>query len=164
MPLGGMNRKLYLKSKFGSKEKANSTYQRIEEEGKLNNIYFQFDIIKKTPNSFFSHKLLAFAHIKKKQTEVLELLFYKYFIEGKDIGDIKILIKIAKDANVYDRNIENYIISNQDNENLFNEEKQARNIGINGVPCFIFNKQFVVNGAQSKENFIQIINSLNKNV
>ena len=47
MPLGGMNRKLYLKSKFGSKEKANSTYQRIEEEGKLNNIYFQFDIIKK---------------------------------------------------------------------------------------------------------------------
>ena len=164
MSFDGMNRELYLTSKFGNKQNAKLVYKRIEDEGKLNNIYFQFNNIKKIPNSFFSHKLLALGHSKKKQTEVLELLFYQYFIEGNDIGDIKILIQIAKDANIYDINIESYILSNQDNENLFNEEKQARNIGINGVPCFIFNKQFVVNGAQSKENFIQIINSLNKNV
>ena len=53
-----------------------------------NKIYFQFNKIAKTPNSFFSHKLLAYAHNKKKQTEVLELLFYKYFIEGEDIGSL----------------------------------------------------------------------------
>jgi len=164
MPHEGMNRELYLTSKFGSKDNAKSIYKRIEDEGKLNNIYFQFKNIKKTPNTFFSHKLLAFAHSKQKQTEVLELLFYQYFIEGNDIGKIQTLVKIAKDTNIYDKNTENYILSNQDNDNLINEEKQARKIGINSVPSFIFNKAFVVNGAQPKENFIRIINSLNNYV
>lgn len=164
MPSAGINRELYLKSKFGSKENAHSIYQKIEDEGKLNKIYFQFNKIKKTPNSFPSHKLLAFAHREKKQTKVLELLFYKYFIEGEDIGNIKTLISVSKDANIYDKNIENYILSNQDNDNLFNEEKQAKKMGINSVPCFIFNKEFVVSGAQSIENFTQIIKSLNNDL
>ena len=163
MQLEGMDRELYLTSKFGSKEKAQSIYKQIEDEGKANKIYFQFNKIKKTPNSFFSHKLLAFAYSKKKQTKVLELLFYKYFIEGDDISNLDTLINISKDAKIYDKKIKNYIISNQDNESLLNEEKQAREIGINSVPVFIFNKEFVLNGAQPKENFIKIIRSLNSN-
>ena len=164
MPLNGINRQQYLTSKFGNEDNARSVYQRIEDEGKKNKIYFQFNKIAKTPNSFLSHKLLAYAHNKKKQTEVLELLFYKYFIEGEDIGSLDILIKVSKDADIYDEHIKKYIISKEDNNNLLNEEKQAKNIGINGVPCFIFNKEIVVNGAQPTKNFIQIINSLNNNV
>ena len=102
--------------------------------------------------------------IKKKQTEVLELLFYKYFIEGEDIGRLDVLIKASKDADIFDENIEKYIISKEDNDSLLNEAKQAKNIGINSVPCFIFNKEFVVSGAQPIKNFIQIINSLNNDV
>jgi predicted DsbA family dithiol-disulfide isomerase len=164
MPLNGMDRQQYLTSKFGSKDHAQSVYQRIEDEGKKNKIYFQFNKIIKTPNTFFSHKLLAYAHNKKKQTEVLELLFYKYFIEGEDIGSLDILINASKDANIFDENIEKYIISKEDNKSLLNEEKQAKNIGINSVPCFIFNKEIVVSGAQPTKNFIQIIDSLNNNV
>jgi predicted DsbA family dithiol-disulfide isomerase len=164
MPLNGIDRQQYLTSKFGSEDNARSVYQRIEDEGKKNKIYFQFNKIAKTPNSFLSHKLLAYAHNKKKQTEVLELLFYKYFIEGEDIGSLDVLIKVSKDADIYDQHIEKYIISKEDNNSLLNEEKQAKNMGINGVPCFIFNKEIVVNGAQPTKNFIQIINSLNNNV
>ena len=164
MPLNGIDRQQYLISKFGSEDNARSVYQRIEDDGKKNKIYFQFNKIAKTPNSFLSHKLLAYAHNKKKQTEVLELLFYKYFIEGEDIGSLDVLIKVSKDADIYDQHIEKYIISKEDNNSLLNEEKQAKNIGINGVPCFIFNKEIVVNGAQPTKNFIQIINSLNNNV
>jgi len=164
MPLNGIDRQQYLTSKFGSEDNARSVYQRIEDEGKKNKIYFQFNKIAKTPNSFLSHKLLAYAHNKKKQTAVLELLFYKYFIEGADIGSLDILIKVSKDADIYDEHIKKYIISKEDNNSLLNEEKQAKNIGINGVPCFIFNKEIVVNGAQSTKNFIQIINSLNNYV
>jgi predicted DsbA family dithiol-disulfide isomerase len=164
MPLNGINRQQYLTSKFGNEDNARSVYQRIEDEGKKNKIYFQFNKIAKTPNSFLSHKLLAYAHNKKKQTEVLELLFYKYFIEGEDIGSLDVLIKVSKDADIYDQHIEKYIISKEDNNSLLNEEKQAKNIGINGVPCFIFNKELVVNGAQPTKNFIQIINSINTNV
>ena len=163
IPLEGINRDEYLKKKFGSTENAMSIYKKIEEEGKLAKIHFQFKKIKVTPNSFLSHKLLAFAYSKKKQNEVLELLFYQYFIEGEDIGNMQQLLKIAKQAVVYEKGIENYLLSTQDNDNLLNEAKQANAIGITGVPCFIFNKKFVVNGAQPKENFVNLINSIMKN-
>ena len=94
----------------------------------------------------------------------MEILFYKYFIEGEDIGSLDVLIKVSKDADIYDEHIKKYIISKEDNKSLLNEEKQAKNIGINGVPCFIFNKEIVINGAQPTKNFIQIIDSLNKDV
>ena len=164
MPPNGMDRQQYLTFKFGSEDNARSVYQHIEDEGKKNKIYFQFNKIAKTPNSFSSHKLLAYAHNKKKQTEVLELLFYKYFIEGEDIGSLNVLIQVSKDADIYDEHIEKYIISKEDNDSLLNEEKQAKKIGINSVPCFIFNKEIVVSGAQLTKNFIQIIDSLNNNV
>ena len=160
MPSDGMDRQKYLTAKFGSENNAASIYKRIEDEGKKNKIFFQFDKITKTPNTFLSHKLLAYAHNKKKQTEVLELLFYKYFIEGEDIGSLEVLINVSKDTNIYEQNIEKYIISKEDNDSLLNEENQAKKIGISSVPCFIFNKEIVVNGAQPTNNFIQIINSL----
>ena len=164
MPINGMKRDKYLNFKFGSQEKALSVYKKIEDEGKLENIYFQFDKIKITPNSFLSHKLLAFAYNRKKQSEVLESLFYHYFIEGENIGNFKSLIQIAKQTKIYEEGVENYLLSNEDTENLLNESKQANIIGIKGVPCFIFNKEFVLNGAQPKVNFEEIINTIAKNV
>ena len=164
MPVEGVKRDVYLKSKFGTKENANSIYKKIEDEGKLINIHFQFNKIENTPNSFLSHKLLAYAYKKKQQTNVLELLFYQYFIEGSDIGNLETLIQISKQTKIYDIKIENYLQSNFDDESLLNEQDQAKKIGIKGVPCFIFNKELVVSGAQSKENFIEIIDSLNTNV
>jgi predicted DsbA family dithiol-disulfide isomerase len=161
MPVEGMKRDSYLISKFGTKENADSIYKRIENEGKLINIYFQFNKIKNTPNSFLSHKLVAYAYKKKKQIDVLESLFYQYFIEGNDIGNLETLIQLSKQANIYDENIKHYLESNIDNQSLLNEQEQAGKIGIKGVPCFIFNKELVVSGAQPKENFIKIIDSLN---
>ena len=100
----------------------------------------------------------------KKIKYIFNLLFYKYFIEGEDIGSLNVLIQVSKDADIYDEHIEKYIISKEDNDSLLNEEKQAKKIGINSVPCFIFNKEIVVNGAQPTKNFNQIIDSLNNNV
>ncbi|MBT3902766.1 MAG: hypothetical protein HOF20_07915, partial [Pelagibacteraceae bacterium] len=83
-----------------------------------------------------------------------------YFIEGSDLSNLDALIQISKQTNIHDEKIKNYLISNQDNENLIREQEQAKNMGIKGVPCFIFNKEFVVSGAQTRESFIKIIHSL----
>ncbi len=163
MPEKGMDRDEYLNKKFGGKDKAQEVYKKIQDEGKLSDIHFQFKKIKLTPNSFLSHKLLAFAYKKNKQNDVLESIFFQYFIEGEDIGNVNTLIAIAKQTKLYENGIENYLLSNEDNKNLLNEANQAKAIGISGVPCFIFDKEFVVNGAQPTENFINIIKSLKQN-
>ena len=76
---------------------------------------------------------------------------------------LETIIEIVKQTNLYEDGIEEYLLSDKDNENLLNESKQANAIGISGVPCFIFNKEFVVNGAQPTEVYKNIINSLKTN-
>ena len=162
MPIEGMERQKYLEVKFGGKQKAKDTYQSIYNVGIENNIHFQFEKIKTTPNSFASHKLLAIAHRMNKQSSVVESLFYSYFIEGIDIGNMEQLIIIAKQHNIYDDKTMQYLKSDEDRDNLLSEEIQARELGIKGVPCFIINREFVLFGAQDKKKFLDIFNKMNK--
>ena len=96
----------------------------------------------------------------KKQTEVVETLFYDYFIEGVDIGNLDELIRIAKQHNLSSLDNFEYLRSNADSNNLLAEESHARELGITGVPCFIINKQFILFGAQDKKNFLDIFNKI----
>ena len=160
MPVEGMQREDYLINKFGSQSKANETYKLIKEAGENIGLYFQFEKIKKTPNSFASHKLLAFGYRKKKQNQIIESIFYSYFIEGRDIGNLDELINIAEQHNIDKTEIKKYLQSATDGESLLSEEKQARSIGIRGVPCFIINKKYVLFGAQDKEEFVNIFKKI----
>ena len=162
MPLAGMDRKKYLEFKFSGKKNASSTYKSIYDVGLQNDIHFQFDKIFITPNTFSSHKLLALAYKFEKQTEVVETLFYDYFIEGVDIGNPDELIRIAKQHNLTSSDNFEYLSSNEDSDNLLAEESHARELGITGVPCFIINKQFILFGAQDKKKFIDIFNKISR--
>ena len=157
-----MDRQQYLNQKFGGFKRSTIIYNTINEVGKRIGIYFQFDKIKRTPNTFASHKLLALGHKKKKQTPIIESLFYSYFIEGKDIGKLEELIAIATHNNLNEKETNLYLTSDQYKANLFAEEIQARKMGIKGVPCFIIDKKYVLFGAQEKDKFIDIIDNLIK--
>ena len=160
--LKGVNRKKYLSKKFGSKDNALAIYKNIENVGKKIGIFFQFKKITKTPNSSASHRLLALAHKKGMQNQILESIFYAYFIEGKDIGQISELIKIAKENKIDEKEALNYLKSSKDKNSLLQEALQAKKMGITGVPCFIINKEYVLFGAQDTEKFIDIFYNLTK--
>ena len=140
--------------------KSRRTYNLIYKTGLQNNIHFQFEKIKITPNSFGSHKLLSLAHKYNKQTEVLETLFYSYFIEGINIGDFDELVIISKQHNIYNESTLEYLKSNKDRKNLLAEENQARKLGIKGVPCFIINKEHIFFGAQEKKYLLEIFQKI----
>ena len=164
MPPDGMDRQEYLISKFGSADAAKTIYDNIYEEGLKEGIDFNFDSIEVTPNSFNSHRLLAMAYEKNIQEKVLNDLFESYFLRGEDIGNPNILLSIAVNNAIEEDEVKSYL-SNKDNiEPLANEELQARKMGISSVPTFIINKQIVINGAQTSENFDLIFQKLSNNV
>ena len=160
----GMDRQEYLVSKFGSSDAAKTIYDNIFEEGKKEGINFNFDSIEVTPNSFNSHRLLALAYKQNIQEDVLNDLFEAYFIRGEDIGNPNILLSIAVSHSIDEDEFKKYLSDQENIEPLANEEIQARKMGINSVPTFIINKQIVINGAQTSENFELIFQKLTNNI
>ena len=153
IPQSGIDRKQYLLSKFG--HAASSVYSRIEQAGKQTGINFNFDAIKRTPDSRSIHELIIATDFNGYQ---LSELFYKaYFIDGKDISDKNIQndILTAFDAKLHPT--QEKIMDAK--ETLKSDLIEAKEIGIDGVPFFIFNSQLSLAGAHPEHILLTTIDA-----
>jgi predicted DsbA family dithiol-disulfide isomerase len=156
MPDGGMDRQGYLEAKFGSAERARALYETVRAAGAGESIDFRFDLIRRTPNTLSSHRLLRRALAQGRQDDLLERVFNGYFEQGLDIGDKAVLADMAEAAGMDRRDALDYLNDGADTETVLAEDTVARRAGINGVPCFIFNGRFALSGAQEPEAFLQM--------
>ncbi len=153
IPQSGIDRKQYLLSKFG--HAASSVYSRIEQAGKQTGINFNFDAIKRTPDSRSIHELIIATDFNGYQ---LSELFYKaYFVDGKDISDKNIQndILTAFDAKLHPTHEK--IMDAK--ETLKIDLIEAKEIGIDGVPFFIFNSQLSLAGAHPEHILLTTIDA-----
>jgi len=155
MPQEGIERDQYLKIKFGGKEFAQPMYDRMTEEAKKEDLNFNLNNIKKTPNTVLSHLMIKLAEQTNVQNQVIEKIYHSYFIEGLDIGNKEILINIGSEFNIKESEVNNFFNSD-------NIEKVNSYIGItkekeiNSVPFFEIGKD-VVSGVQSSTNLENLI-------
>jgi predicted DsbA family dithiol-disulfide isomerase len=151
MPAAGIARADYRRAKFGSVEKGRALDARVAQEGAGEGIAFAFDRMQRTPNTIAAHQLIDLAQKQGRGNAVVDALFRAYFEEAKDIGDEAVLNAIAQSEGVIGRTDEKNL------EEVKEKEERVRELGISGVPTFIFDRKTGVSGAYPAENLVQII-------
>ena len=159
MPNEGISRDKYLEIKFGGKNYAASMFENMKLKAKESGLDFNFEKIKKTPNTVLSHLLINLSKQFNLQNEIIEKIYKSYFIDGLDIGDVKILINIAKENNIPENVFTNFI-NDKNTENINSKILIAKEKGINGVPFIEIGKDFI-SGSQSS---IQLENVIKSNI
>ena len=157
MPTEGILRDKYLEIKFGGKDYAAPMYENMKLKANESGINLNLDKIKKTPNTVLSHLLIILSEQFNLQNEIKEKIYQSYFIDGLDIGDINILIDIAKQNNI-SKNIFKDFINDENIQNVKSKILLAKDKKINGVPFFEIEKKFV-SGAQTPNQLKDIIKS-----
>lgn len=161
MPAEGMDRQEYLRLKFGDRAGGNM-YQAVEEAGRGEDIPFAFERIKRTPNTILAHRLIRYAQREGRQDEAVETLFKAYFTEGANIGEIDTLVGLAQAMQLDPAAVRAFLESDADADTIRSEDAFARQIGIQGVPCFIIERKYAVSGAQPPEAFLEIFELVKK--
>lgn len=151
MPPGGMDRGLYLATKFGGSDRARHVYDAIRRAGETESIHFAFTRIQRTPNTVAAHRLLRFALRAGRADAVMEGLFSAYFLEGRDIGNPVELAAVAGAAGCDATAIGAYLDGDEDRAEVLAEDTAARAAGIGGVPHFVVAGRYHLPGAQSPE-------------
>jgi predicted DsbA family dithiol-disulfide isomerase len=151
MPAGGVARADYRRAKFGSVEKGRALDARVAQEGSGEDIAFAFDRMQRTPNTSAAHQLIDLAQRQGCGGPVVDALFRAYFEEAKDIGDETVLKTIADGAGVTGWP------QDKDQETVQEKEARVRDLGISGVPTFIFDKKSGLSGAYPPEQLAQAI-------
>jgi predicted DsbA family dithiol-disulfide isomerase len=153
MPAEGMPRSEYVQRKFG--RSGTEVYQRVSQAGKTVGIDFAFDRITRQPNTLAPHALIALAREHGKQEELVDALFHAYFLDGRDLTDAKTLSEVAVGAGVPRDAVDACLADEQARRTVAKEDEQAREMGVSGVPFFIFNGRFAVSGAQDPHTLLQ---------
>lgn len=164
MPLDGMDRTTYLEAKFGSLEAFGRMEEQLLVAGTDEEIPFAFEKIQRTPNTFAAHRLVWYSAQQGRQDDVVEALFRVYFLEGKDIGDLKTLAHVAVEAGLDRTETEEFLAGEKGATEVKGEEAVGRRLGIRGVPYFVFNGTVSISGAQTPDIFVSAIQQAQETV
>jgi predicted DsbA family dithiol-disulfide isomerase len=157
LPPNGIERQAYLERKFGSNYRIQRIHAAAQQAGQAEGILFNFDQIRRMPNSLNAHRLISFAGADREAGALVEALFHAYFVDGVDIGDINNLVPIAARQGLDANAVANYLRSNAGLLPVETENSRMHRLGVSGVPCYIFDDRYAIAGAQEPEIIARLL-------
>jgi len=157
LPAEGIPRATYLTQKFGGAARAADVYARVKHVGETVGIPFRFDRIERQPNTFDGHRLVAWAQLHGDVSALVERLFAAYFIDGAFIGARDELVRIAAETGLPADDVRTMLESDAMRKTVSDETRESGDVGIHGVPFFIFNGRTAVSGAHDPPTLLEAI-------
>ncbi|MCX2963515.1 DsbA family oxidoreductase [Gordonia aquimaris] len=110
-------------------------------------------------NSFDMHRLLHLAAAHGKQDVMLDGLYAGNFADPTPVfGDRERLVAIAVSAGLDESEVRSTLDDPEAYaDDVRRDEQQARELGVTGVPFFVFGGKYAVSGAQPTETFARAL-------
>jgi predicted DsbA family dithiol-disulfide isomerase len=108
-------------------------------------------------STFDAHRLIHLGAQHGMQDRVKERLLHAYFTEGAAVGELDVLETLGIDAGLSPDEVAQTLSSDRFAPEVHEDERQARLLGIRGVPFFVFDRRYGVSGAQSADVLYQAL-------
>ncbi|EAQ03631.1 DSBA-like thioredoxin family protein [Pseudooceanicola batsensis HTCC2597] len=158
MPREGMDRRAYLRGKFG--DRADDVYGKIATHFEEIGLEANLDAIQRTPNTLDAHRMIHWAGIEKRQSEMVDALFRANFVEGRDIGDRDTLADLADGIGMDASVVRRLLDSDADEQMIRDRDVHSREMGVNAVPTFVVASRHAVPGAQPPDLWLKVIDEI----
>ena len=146
-----------LAEKYGmSIEKVKEMNENVIRQAADVGLIYNFDNLQPT-NTFDAHRLTQYATKQNKGNEMTERLLKAHFTESAHIGDHHTLIKLAVEIGLDQEEVGAILQTCKNTKNVRHDEEQAKEMGVQGVPFFVFNEKYAVSGAQPIEVFSEVL-------
>ena len=143
---------------IGSEAGKNAAFAKLTDYGQRVGLDLHFDKIGRMPNTLKSLCLITWSNPGAQQDAIVEALYKACFCDGKYLGDEQVLNDIAEQHGVA-----NFLQRLNDQSELDAVRQQiraAQQLGLGGVPAFVFNQQYLISGAQPESQFLQVIDQI----
>ena len=137
-------------------EQIEAMNHRIVGQGQELGLDFQMQQIK-VANTIKAHLLLHEAHEHGMQWACKMRLLKAYFTEGKNIDDIQVLKELAQEVGLKTEHLDLAILGGKHSRAFTQDLQEAQELGLRGVPYFIFDRKVAIHGAREVEAFEQAL-------
>ena len=166
MPLGGQDAIEHLTEKYGlTVEQVKTNQANIRTKALEAGFEFHPEGRKRVYNTFDSHRLLHWAGEEfgpEKQAVLKKELLNTYFCLAVNLDDQKNLIDAVTRSGLDKDRAQEVLKNNEFSKEVRDEESTYTNAGISSVPSIILNDQYLLQGAQPPESFVNAFEQLIK--
>ena len=142
-----------LAQKYGiSQQEAQQMLQNVAEQAKTVGLQYDVDAMRPA-NTWNAHRLAKLAEREGVAAEVAERLMKGHFVLGEAIGTEDALLNIAEEAGIERTRAAEMLASDEFSDEVQADITEARQLGVQGVPFFVINRQYAISGAQPTEAF-----------
>ena len=111
----------------------------------------------KMGNTFDAHRLIHLGAERGVQDAVKERLLAAYLTEGEAISDRETLVRLAAEAGLDPLEARAMLDSGRFTAEVRADEREAGELGINGVPFFVLDRRYGISGAQPPELLLEAL-------
>jgi predicted DsbA family dithiol-disulfide isomerase len=117
-----------------------------------------FDSGRPVGNTFDIHRVIHLGREKGVQQELITALNEAYFARARQVFDRDVITEVAADAGLDTSAVAEVLDGDAYADAVRQDELEARQLGISGVPFYVFDMALGVSGAQPAETFTSALN------
>ena len=152
------NRRQMLMQKYLlTEDQVRSMAQKMERTAAADGLSYRLSADGVTGNTFDAHRLLHFAKRQGREQAMLDRLYRAYFGEQRSIFDVDALVMLANEAGLEADETRTMLQSDAYAKEVAADQREARMLGVNGVPFFVIDDRYAVSGAQPVDIFRQTL-------
>jgi predicted DsbA family dithiol-disulfide isomerase len=147
--------------KFGGPEAAQRIVDHLTSVAQSDGLELRLDRAQRA-NTVLAHRALWMAGQQSTghQATLKQLLMNAYFVDGHNVGDPDVVARLAGEAGLDATAVRQALDGDVGRTEVAEQLAQAVELGITGVPTYVFNGQWSVPGAQDIETFVRVLERL----
>lgn len=148
----------YLAERKGwSMEQSIQMHDRVVDMAEAVGLNYQFDQAV-VANSMYAHRVIQLAKDRGLDNEIEEVFFKAYFTEGRDLASKETLVELGSQVGLQADEILAAIQSEEMAYRVSQDIQEGVNLGVHGVPFFVFDRKFGISGAEPVQVFMDTLN------
>jgi predicted DsbA family dithiol-disulfide isomerase len=161
MPAEGQNLAEHVRQKYGSTpEQSTAAREMIRARAAEVGFTIATSGDSRIYNTFDAHRLLHWAGIVGGQAALKHALFEAYFTQGRNPGDVEVLVAAAKAAGLDGAAAREVIESGAYAQEVRADERRWLQEGVSAVPAIVINDRYLISGGQPPEMFEKALRSI----
>lgn len=166
LPASGREWRAFAEEKFGSWERAQQMFERVEEAAASEGLAVRFDRMTTAPNTADAHRLILWAQEaddpapsaeETRSERLAEQLYRAYFENGVNVSEIDALVDAANKTGLPADEARSILQDGSFADDVEESQERAERFNIRGVPCYVFGERYALAGAQPPEKIHRAI-------
>ncbi len=163
IPPDGRDFRRHMQAKGGGRVPLETFFERPREMGEAVDLTFNFEDIDRAPNTTLSHQLLKFGD-PELEGDLLDALYAAYFEYGRDIGELEVLLDLAEQHGMERQRTRERLEAGEGRQAIEADRQRAAELGVTGVPFYVFDDRYGLSGAQPPQAFQQVLAQLSQDL